>query len=255
MLELRDVSKNFGGLAAVSGIDLVVRQGEILGLIGPNGAGKTTLFNLVSGVYRPDTGRLLYRGENITGLAPHAIAKRGIVRTFQLTTLFPGFTVLQNVLVGLQLHARYGFWETILNTSQYRKKEEDLEDQAREILAFLGLAGLEGELASNLPYGQQRGVSIAVALATRPEVMLLDEPISGKTTEERLALMGHIRQISERGITIVLIEHEMAAVMALCERICVLNFGRKIAEGAPEEIQRNRAVIEAYLGEDDDDLA
>lgn len=250
MLELQNVSKFFGGLAALSDIDLVINQGEILGLIGPNGAGKTTLFNVVTGIFPPDRGKIIFEGKDITGLELHFVAKMGIVRTFQLTALFPGFTVLQNVLAGFHLSSELKIWEALLNTRSYRNKERNLNQKAMEILGFMGLSELKDELATDLPHGQQRAVAFGIAMASRPKLLLLDEPVSGMSLEEKSAMLDRIRRIREMGSTILIVEHDMAAVMSICERIFVLNFGKKIAEGSPEEIKNNRDVIEAYLGEE-----
>lgn len=249
LLELKKVSKHFGGLAAVSELDMYVRQGEILGLIGPNGAGKTTVFNMITGIFSPENGRVIFEGKDITRLEPHFVAKRGIVRTFQLTTLFSGLTVLENVLMGLHLVSRIGFWEALFNAGSNRNKERVLREKAMGILAFTGLANLKDELAINLPYGHQRVLSICIALASRPKILLLDEPLTGMNPKEVMATIDMIREIRDReGVSIVVVEHNMRAIMSLCERIVVVNFGRKIAEGSPEEIRENQDVIDAYLG-------
>jgi branched-chain amino acid transport system ATP-binding protein len=249
LLELKNVSKHFGGLAAINQLDMAAGEGEIVGLIGPNGAGKTTVFNVVTGFYRPDRGKVLLDGEDISGLEPHFVAKRGIVRTFQLTTLFSGLTVLDNVLVGLHLVSRLGFREAIFDTRAYRDKEKKIKQDAMDILAFIGLGGLESELARNLPYGRQRLLSISIALAARPRLLLLDEPLAGMNPREVTTMMDLIRLIRDRrGVGIVLVEHNVRAVTSLCERIVVLNFGQKIAEGSAEEIRQNQDVINAYLG-------
>jgi branched-chain amino acid transport system ATP-binding protein len=249
LLELRDVSKHFGGLAAVSHLDITAKDGEIVGLIGPNGAGKTTVFNVMTGIYRPDGGKVVFDGEDISGLEPHFVAKKGMVRTFQLTTLFSGLTVLENVLVGLHLVSRLRFRAAVFNSKSYRDKEKELRQSATEILTFMGLGGLENELARNLPYGHQRLLSISIALAAGPKLLLLDEPLAGMNPREVITTMGLIRSIRDRqGIGIILVEHNMRAVTSLCERIVVLNFGQKIAEGSAEQIRENQDVIDAYLG-------
>jgi branched-chain amino acid transport system ATP-binding protein len=249
LLELKNVSRYFGGLAALSHLDMSARDGEIVGLIGPNGAGKTTVFNVITGVYRPTGGQVWLDGESIAGLAPHVIARRGIVRTFQTTTLFSGLSVLENVLVGLHLVARTGLGEAVFNTAPYRTKEDDLYHRARDILAFLGLSDAEHEMAGNLAYGHQRRLSICIALAAAPRLLLLDEPLAGMNPNEVAAMMELIKSIrNQRGIGIVLVEHNMRAVTSLCERIVVLNFGQKIAEGAAAEIREDPRVIDAYLG-------
>lgn len=249
LLELREVSKYFGGLPAVSELDMDVMQGEILGLIGPNGAGKTTLFNLITGFLRPDCGRVIFNGKDISGLEPHFIAKRGIVRTFQLTTLFSGLTVLENMLAGLHLLSRIGFWEALFNTKSNHNKETALREKAMEILGFARLANLKDEPAMNLPHGHQQILSLCIALAGSPRILLLDEPLSGMNPKEVMAMTDMIREIRKREeLSIVVVEHNMRAVMSLCERIVVVNFGKKIAEGSPEEIRENQNVIDAYLG-------
>ncbi|UCF91796.1 MAG: ABC transporter ATP-binding protein [Desulfobacterales bacterium] len=250
-LELQKVSKFFGGLAAISRLDLQVQQGEIIGLIGPNGAGKTTTFNVITGELRPNEGEVIFEGQDITGLRPHQVATLGIVRTYQLVTLFPGYTALKNVLVGLHLGARIGFAEAILNSRSHQRKELHLYRQAQEILNFFNLQAVADEPAENLPHGLQRKLGVAIALAARPKMLLLDEPLTGMNPNEVLEMIATIRRIRDRnGITVVVVEHNMRAVMALCERIVVINFGVRIAEGAPQDIQANKQVVEAYLGSD-----
>jgi branched-chain amino acid transport system ATP-binding protein len=253
MLELKNISKSFGGLAALSEIDQVVKKGEITGLIGPNGAGKTTVFNVVTGIHRPTTGKIIFEGEDISRLEMHFIARKGIVRTFQLSTLFPKYTVMQNVLVGFHLNSELNLWHALLNTPFYRNKDKQLDQQTMELLHFMGISSLKDELVINLPHGKQRALAMAMALAARPKLLLLDEPISGMSPEEKTAMIERIRKVRDTGVTILLVEHDMAAVMSLCDKIFVLNFGKKIAEGTPEEIKNNRGVIEAYLGEEDSD--
>jgi branched-chain amino acid transport system ATP-binding protein len=248
LLEIRGLVKSFGGLTAVDGLDFDVQAGEILGLIGPNGAGKTTVFNLISGFLPPSGGKILFQGEDITGWKPHAIAQKGIVRTFQQTTLFDSKTALENMLVAFHLASQSGFWAAVLGSSEIKKKERQIHAEAMEILDFMRLSHLKDEVASSLPHGHQRSLGIAMALAATPELMLLDEPVTGMNPEETEATMGLIRRIRERGVTILLVEHDMRAVMGLCERITVLNFGEKITEGTPDEIKENEQVIEAYLG-------
>jgi len=251
LLELKDVSRHFGGLAAVSHLDMAADTGEIVGLIGPNGAGKTTVFNVVSGVFHADHGQVLLDGEDISNLEPHFVARRGVVRTFQTTTLFAGLSVIENALLGLHLVSTTGFREALLNTISYRDKERELRRKALETLAFVGLVGAENEFARNLPYGHQRLLSIAIALAARPRLLLLDEPVAGMNPREVKTTMDLIRSIRDRrGIGIVLVEHNMRAVTSLCERIVVLNFGQKIAEGSAAEIRENQHVIDAYLGKE-----
>lgn len=252
LLELQKVSKFFGGLAAISGLDMEVDDGKIVGLIGPNGAGKTTTFNVITGELVPNAGRIVFERQDISGLKPYEVAKLGIVRTFQLVTLFPGYTVLENVLVGLHLQSDIGFVEAIFNAPSNRLKELNLLGQAMTTLRFMGLLGMRDELAENLPHGLQRILGIAIGLAAKPRILLLDEPLTGMNPKETSEMIGTIRQIRDQyGTTIVVVEHNMRAVMTLCERIVVMNFGQKIAEGPPEEIRENTAVIEAYLGREE----
>lgn len=248
MLEIKQLTKYFGGLAAVHRLDMNVNQGEIVGLIGPNGAGKTTVFNLITGFHRPTKGSIIFNQMDITGRSVHVVAENGIVRTFQETTFLSDFSVLQNVVVSCHLKARVGFWKAIFNSSDYRKKEEYALNRAVEILKFLGLDLIKGELAKNLSHGHQRLLGIAIALSANPQLLLLDEPLSGMNAAEVRESLVFIRQIRSTGITVLLVEHNMRAVMELCDRIVVLNFGQKIAEGVPDEIRKNKDVIEAYLG-------
>ena len=248
LLAIRDLSMRFGGLAAISNLDMEVDEGEIRGLIGPNGAGKTTLFNVVSGVYRPSGGSILFRSGDVSTLKPHQTARLGIVRTFQSITLFRNFSVIRNVLIGGQLHADYGYWRALFNTPKNRELERRNLERASEILDFMGLLGYRDELAANLPHGFQRALGIAVALAARPKILMLDEPCTGMNIEETAGMVKLIAKIRKDGVSILLIEHDMKVVMGLCDTITVLNFGTKIAEGTPDAIQKDAAVHEAYLG-------
>ncbi|MBI2562978.1 MAG: ABC transporter ATP-binding protein [candidate division NC10 bacterium] len=245
LLETRNLTKHFGGLAALSHVDLVVGESEIVGLIGPNGAGKTTCFNLLSGFLRPTTGTVIFDGEDITGLKPHQIVKRGLVRTFQLTTLFQEMTALENILLGIHLYSRLGLRQVLFTRRTFPPDEVA---RSREVLEFTGLGSHAGQLARNLPHGHQRVLGIAMALAARPRLLLLDEPVTGMNVEESGHVMALVKTIRDRGTTILLVEHNMKAVMGTCERIVVLDFGQKLTEGAPAEVSTNSKVIEAYLG-------
>jgi len=245
LLEAHSLSKHFGGLAAVNSLDLTVEGGEIVGLIGPNGAGKTTCFNLLSGFLRPTSGSVVFAGEDITGRRPHRIVARGLVRTFQLATLFQELTVLENVLLGLHLHARMGLRQLLFSRRIFPPEEISLSG---EVLEFTGLAAHAEQLARNLPHGYQRALGIAMALAARPRLLLLDEPVTGMNLSESGQVMSLIKKIRDGGTTILLVEHNMKAVMGTCDRIVVLNFGRKLAEGTPAAVSTNADVIAAYLG-------
>jgi branched-chain amino acid transport system ATP-binding protein len=248
MLETEGLSKFFGGLEAVSEVDMSVKPGEKLGLIGPNGAGKTTFFNLVSGTLRPTKGRITFEGRDITGKSPHYIARKGIVRTFQGTNIYPDFTVLENVVLSCHLKPGIGLFETVLSTAGSRRKEKAILQRSQEILELVGLDRLAHVAAKSLAHGHKRILGIAIALAAEPRLLLLDEPLGGMNASEVSETMGLIDRLWQKGITILLIEHNMRATMNLCQRIIVLNFGRKIAEGSPVDIRTNADVIKAYLG-------
>ncbi len=246
--KVEGLQKRFGGLAAIDGLSFELREGAIHGLIGPNGAGKTTVFNVISGFYKPTAGKVIYRGQSIGGLQPHKVAAKGLIRTFQETTLFQEFTTFENALMGRYLHTKSSMMSALFGTQ--RGSERASEEKTLEVLEFLGLAERKDELASNLPHGLQRALGIAVALTAEPTLLLLDEPFAGMNPEETRHMMELILKVRESGITILLVEHDMQAVMGLCERITVINFGQLLTEGAPDEIKTNKDVIEAYLGTD-----
>ena len=256
MLEVERLTRRFGGLTAVNNVTLSVAQGEIRGLIGPNGAGKTTLFNLLTGVLRPTAGLVRFEGTDITGESIHRLARRGIVRTYQLSQLFAGFTVHRNVLSALHVHARSGFWAGLLELPAVRHHNAALAERALEIVRFVGLGGREEDIAGSLSHGHKRLLQVAVGLAPTPRLLLLDEPVAGLLHEDVDRMMELVQRLRDtQGITVVLVEHNMQAVMQVCDRITVLQFGAVIAEGTPVEIAADPRVIEAYLGVFQDDAA
>jgi branched-chain amino acid transport system ATP-binding protein len=248
LLELRGVTKRFGGLVAVAHLDFSIDAGSIVAMIGPNGAGKSTVFNLVTGIYRPDEGTIAFDGAPLAGLHADAITKRGIARTFQNIRLFAYMSALDNVMTGRHARMRAQLWDSLLHTPLQRAEERRVRDDALELLRFVGLENAAYTYARNLPYGSQRRLEIARALATGPSLLLLDEPAAGMNPREKDELIALIGAIRARGITVFLIEHDMALVMRISERIAVLDYGEKIAEGVPSEIRTNERVVEAYLG-------
>ncbi|MCP4765756.1 MAG: ABC transporter ATP-binding protein [Gammaproteobacteria bacterium] len=246
VLEINNVTKQFGGLMALDDVSFQVEEGEIRGLIGPNGAGKSTMFKNIAGFYEPTSGNIVYRGVNIGGKQPHTIAEMGIVRTFQETTLFQELSVFENALIGAHIKSRTNVFSAVLGLD--RAKQQAASDKVMEVLEFMGLVERRDQLASELPLGSQRALAVAIALVSEPRMMLMDEPFAGMNPEETNHMMDLTRKVRESGITIVLVEHDMKAVMGLCNYLTVLNFGKLLAEGTPEEIRNNDRVIEAYLG-------
>jgi len=247
LLETKGLTKNFGGLVAVNQFDLNVNAGEIVGLIGPNGAGKSTIFNLITGVYPPTDGKVFFDGKDITGFKSHNVASLGIGRTFQLNPLFGEFSVLQNVSASFHLHPRSSLIDTFFNTRTYRRNEAAILEQSLEVLQQVGLEKAKDDLAKNLPHGYQKMLGVARALATRPKMLLLDEPLGGMNPSEIDFALNSIRNTREHGMTILIVEHNMQ-VLGLCDRVVVISFGQKICEGLPREIRENKQVIDAYLG-------
>jgi len=249
LLVTRSLRKEFGGLVAVDGVDFTVPEGSIVSLIGPNGAGKTTFFNMLTGVYKPTAGRVSFAGEDLTGKPPHAFTQRGIGRTFQNIRLFQNMTALENVLVGMHVRLKGNLFEAIVRTPRVRREERDARIKARELIEYSGLRGRADIIGRNLSYGDQRRLEVARALATDPKLLLLDEPTAGMNPQETAEFTEFVAKLrSERGLAVLMIEHDMRVVMGVSDRVTVLDYGEKIAEGEPLEIQKNERVIEAYLG-------
>lgn len=252
-LILTDVTKRFGGLVAVDALSFHVKEGQIYGIIGPNGAGKTTVFNCITGLFPCEEGSIVWQGEEIRSMPPHHIVQRGIVRTFQTIRLFSQMSVAENIMSGRHIKSAQGWWHAICPTPWSKRDEKENWEKVGELLDFFELSQYAVSPAGSLPYGIQRRVEMARALATEPKLLILDEPAAGLNDKETLALIETIYKIRERGVTILLIEHDMDLVMEVTEYLTVINFGRKISEGTPGEIQKDPAVIEAYLGSEDDD--
>ena len=253
ILELKDVTKKFGGLTAVDSVNLKVEENQICALIGPNGAGKTTVFNMITGAYQVTSGDVLFCGESICGKKPHDIVKKGIARTFQNIRLFKSATVLENVMTGFHCKTKTGMFNVVFQPGKCRKEEAETRQKALEILKFLGLDGVKDNAAGSIPYGHQRLLEIGRALATSPKLLLLDEPAAGMNSQEKKELVETIRKIRDTyNLAVLLVEHDMELVMGISENITVINFGRRIADGTAEEIQNNNDVIEAYLGRSED---
>jgi len=254
LLEVKNVTKKFGGLIANNDISFSVNKQEILSVIGPNGAGKSTLFKMIASFLRTTSGEVLLEGERISNLAPHTVAQKGVVRTFQETTIFKTMTVRDNIIIAHHLRSNSNLFGFFLGTSTAKTDEKEFARSANEILEFLSLTDIADELASNLPQGHLRALGIAIGLATNPKILLLDEPFAGMNHDETMRTVELVSGVRDRGVTVLLVEHDMPAVMKISDRIVVLNFGEMIAQGTPDEIQQNERVIEAYLGSEDESI-
>lgn len=248
LLEVKSLTRAFGGLTAVSNVDFHVEEGEIVSLIGPNGAGKTTFFNCVTGIYTPTSGSVIFNGDDISGLRPSRVAERGISRTFQNIRLFASMTAMENVMTGCHVRTKTGVVGAIIRNKKSREEEKEIKEKAHHLLRFVGLSPRAATIAANLPYGDQRRLEIARALATEPKLLLLDEPAAGMNPQETEGLKSLVSKIRNNGISVLLIEHHMKVVMSISDRVVVLDHGEKLAEGTPAEVQSNTEVIKAYLG-------
>jgi branched-chain amino acid transport system ATP-binding protein len=251
-LRVEGITKAFGGIMANDEVTLAIDEGEIVGLVGHNGAGKTTLFNVIAGDLKPDSGRIAFRGEDITGFASARVASKGIVRTFQASTLFNRMTVYENLNFAHYLSIRKGFWKYILNIGSVRAKERAIHHRTKDLIDLFGLGECRDTAAQSLPYGHQRALGIAIAMAAHPSLLMLDEPVAGMNETESAGMADQIKRIRDTGVTVLVIEHDMKALMGMSDRVVAMAVGRKIAEGTPAEIQRNEDVIESYLGKDED---
>ena len=248
LLQVNGLTRVFGGLVAANAVDFSVLDGEVVGLIGPNGAGKTTVFNMIAGSLAPTSGSLRFRGEDYVGTPAHRMAQRGIARTFQITSLFPTLSVLDNVKLGTHRHKKTGWWGATIFSAAYRREEQEVDDKANAVLGFLGLSDKGARIAQNLAYGDQRRLEIAIALAAEPVLLLLDEPAAGMNPDEARRLTETIGRIRDTSVSVLLVEHHMRVVMGICDRIIVLNQGNKIAEGTPEVVANDPTVVSVYLG-------